>query len=389
MYHPWQYLHGTNAHQAPTDTGHVFGFLLQVRDAVGSSAAVSKDVIYPLFDRLGALHIALTEELRLLVVRQRLYEQATGLLGGFTSMLPSPLLMIATLKGKVPTNPWVSKLALPSPLEREAQAAADSMLPSDLPVFPEGFEYIGPHASSEETHQGISLAGFCSASIAELGRAPAIGTPCNPESRDSAANASPPALPRPWTLKLIKPSLGFVKVVSTGELLGFSSPVAMRAFAADPTGVLSGVDAAVLRQPLLAKLLGRSALHPSLAIQTIVGIMAGPLKVDFGCQTPVHFVERNIDYGYEWNQWALRRRALALANLRGKRTHSTQSALSHFKRDGDTQVWLPKDALVQTRVDKGQSMPKKLQFVSGLRGSPNVKMNVIRLEMDLGQPHQH
>jgi hypothetical protein len=40
-------------------------------------------------------------------------------------------------------------------------------------------------------------------------------------------------------------------------------------------------------------------------------------------------------------------------------------------------------------VTKGQSMPKKLQYVAGLRGAPSVKMNVVRLEMDLGQPHQY
>ena len=117
--------------------------------------------------------------------------------------------------------------------------------------------------------------------------------------------------------------------------------------------------------------------------------MSGPLKVDFSCQTPVHFIEHNIDPSYEWNEWALRRRALNLANLRQKCTHSAQTALSHFKRDGDTQVWLPKESQVQTRVNKGQSMPKKLQYIAGLRGSPATKMNVIRLDLDLGQPHQH
>ena len=53
------------------------------------------------------------------------------------------------------------------------------------------------------------------------------------------------------------------------------------------------------------------------------------------------------------------------------------------------QVWKPKDTEVQTKVNKGQTMPKKLQYVAGLRGAPNVKMNVVRLDLDLGQPHQH
>lgn len=53
------------------------------------------------------------------------------------------------------------------------------------------------------------------------------------------------------------------------------------------------------------------------------------------------------------------------------------------------QVWKPKEATVQTRVNKGQAMPRKLQYVAGLRGAPDVKMNVVRLDLDLGQPHQH
>jgi hypothetical protein len=53
------------------------------------------------------------------------------------------------------------------------------------------------------------------------------------------------------------------------------------------------------------------------------------------------------------------------------------------------QVWVPKAAQVQTPVNKGQSMPKKLQYVRGLRGPPQAKMNVVRVDLDLGQPHQH
>lgn len=44
---------------------------------------------------------------------------------------------------------------------------------------------------------------------------------------------------------------------------------------------------------------------------------------------------------------------------------------------------------MQTRVNKGQTMPKKLQYVTGLRGAPDTKMKVVRLELELGQPHQH
>jgi len=41
---------------------------------------------------------------------------------------------------------------------------------------------------------------------------------------------------------------------------------------------------------------------------------------------------------------------LAVANLRLKSTHSAQTLLSHFRREGSSQTWLPKQAAVQTRV---------------------------------------
>ncbi len=53
------------------------------------------------------------------------------------------------------------------------------------------------------------------------------------------------------------------------------------------------------------------------------------------------------------------------------------------------QVWLPKQVAQQTRVNKGQAMPKKLRYVAGLRGAPTTKLNVVALQLDLGQPHQY
>jgi hypothetical protein len=41
---------------------------------------------------------------------------------------------------------------------------------------------------------------------------------------------------------------------------------------------------------------------------------------------------------------------IALANLRTKATHSAQTVLSHFRRDGDSQTWQPKTEAAQTKV---------------------------------------
>ena len=51
------------------------------------------------------------------------------------------------------------------------------------------------------------------------------------------------------------------------------------------------------------------------------------------------------------------------------------------------QVWLPKGVASQTHVNKGQSMPRKLRHIAGLRGAPGIQMNVLDLELDLGQSY--
>ena len=54
----------------------------------------------------------------------------------------------------------------------------------------------------------------------------------------------------------------------------------------------------------------------------------------------VHPIESNIDPDYEWNEWEMRRKAIKLANLRTRITHSVQTDGSNFRRNNATQVRL-------------------------------------------------
>jgi hypothetical protein len=99
------------------------------------------------------------------------------------------------------------------------------------------------------------------------------------------------------------------------------------------------------------------------------------------CSPPPHVSSRA--------EWALRRRVLQLANLRQKRTHSQQTDLSHFRRDNDTMVWLPKQSVTQTAKQTGTAMPQKKLFIQGLRGAPDVRMHVSHIDLDLGQDGEY
>ncbi|KAM6915470.1 cilia- and flagella-associated protein 206 [Xenentodon cancila] len=104
-------------------------------------------------------------------------------------------------------------------------------------------------------------------------------------------------------------------------------------------------------------------------------------KCEISTQTDIHPVERNINKSYEWNEWELRRKALKLADLWTKATHSVQTDLSHMRRENVTQKWLAKDAACQSKRDSWSSVPRPQVYLAGLRGhqdAPVVKTNLTR-----------
>jgi len=91
------------------------------------------------------------------------------------------------------------------------------------------------------------------------------------------------------------------------------------------------------------------------------------LQADAGTQTDTHIKQSYIDKEYEWNEWEMRRKALKLANLRKCVTHSSQTILSNFLRENETQVYLPKDSWTVTKRDGQTSVPNQKMYYHGLR----------------------
>ena len=181
-------------------------------------------------------------------------------------------------------------------------------------MLPEGWSYVPP---------------------AELGEGPALALSATcPMSLAGSSADGPTSIP---LLRQCRQELGCIRAAD-GLLYGCSSSARLLAFASAPAAALEGVRRQAVRHPLLVHLLGLQQAVPQCNLHALLAAPAQPLRCDFGTQTPTHFVEQHIDRGYEWNAWALRRRALALADLKSKRTHSTQTPESHFRRDGQTQV---------------------------------------------------
>ena len=84
--------------------------------------------------------------------------------------------------------------------------------------------------------------------------------------------------------------------------------------------------------------------------------------LDKGIETPVHFIEKNLDPNYCWNEWELRKKAIQMANIRKTQTRADQTILSNFRVDSDTQTYLKKDAETNTMSNQGTQFKAEKDF---------------------------
>ncbi|XP_036174257.1 cilia- and flagella-associated protein 206 [Myotis myotis] len=106
-------------------------------------------------------------------------------------------------------------------------------------------------------------------------------------------------------------------------------------------------------------------------------------KSETSTQTDTHILPPTIVRSYEWNEWELRRKAIKLANLRRKVTHSVQTDLSHMRRENCSQVYPLKLVGTQCKREGSTAVPRPQIFIAGLRGGQSkttgaVKVNLTR-----------
>jgi len=179
------------------------------------------------------------------------------------------------------------------------------------------------------------------------------------------------------------PALGVVKYA--GRYCVFATERALAEFCAEPDRFFGGVREVCYKQPELIHLLRIHEDFPKSSLHAIISSTAGaqaPTQADVSTDTPLHFQESHIDKSYEWNEWAMRREALHMADIRRKATSATQTALSHLRRENETQVFLPKEVGTNTAVNRGTNPPRWRKYTVGLRGEPQ-PMKVTEIKFDL------
>lgn len=332
-----------------------------LKQLVGSRSSVPKEQVYPRFDSLAKVWATFNEELRLLQAREATLAQLRTYTESYVPTLRSDDLVAArsarradsALGGEVAALPP----AEPSEVEAVLKAAGASEATADGAVA----EEVG---EEEAAFASLELEGYCPVTLAQRG----------------------------GLLLLAKPGL---VVRYRSRYYGCVDLPSVAAFLAAPDAYLGSTLEVAKRAPELIHLLRLQEHFPAASIQEIMrqgsqaagggGLASAPQARHFqdSCvQTATHVVEKRIDPSYEWNEWALRRRALDLANLRKKATHSTQTVASSMRREAETQVYLPKEEGTMTGVSSSTAVPVTRNYIAGLRGAPDAKMAVVNLTVD-------
>lgn len=180
------------------------------------------------------------------------------------------------------------------------------------------------------------------------------------------------------------PALGVIWYA--GRYCVFATERSYIEFCTEPDQFFAGVREACYKKPELIHLLRvNQEDFPKSSLLTIIQMTSGNqavMQADAGTETPLHFQESHIDKTYEWNEWAMRKEALHMADIRRKATSATQTALSHLRRETETQVYLPKDMATNTGVNRGTNPSRLLKYHTCLRGEPQ-PMKVVEMRFDL------
>ncbi|XP_037305966.2 cilia- and flagella-associated protein 206 [Pungitius pungitius] len=297
-----------------------------LRETVQSKTAVPTAKVFPLFKSTSKLWLRLQDEAELLNVLYSITLNMQPFVASQAHIFSEAYLDVLLEACEVKTDE-----------QRMAASSVERVVPAEMPTQ----EWLLPETTAGFSELPLQYNAVCGHALV---------------SRDG----------------LLLPGNPHIGVLShEGKLYAFSSKEAALKFASSPGAFVAEVAEKAKQRPELIRLL---KLHQQFSCvgPEILPAETPPVKpatqCESGTQMDVHPAGAGLVRAYEWNEWALRRRAIQLADIRTKVTHSAQTDLSHMRRDGATQTWPPKDAACQSKRDGESGAPKPQVYLSGLRG---------------------
>nr|XP_060608988.1 cilia- and flagella-associated protein 206 [Anolis sagrei ordinatus] len=312
----------------------------ELKTIVRAKTAVPTSLVYPIFITLSNLWTSFQDEILVLSFLNNLTVNLQQFLGIHMVIFPEDV-MESLLEG----------ITVKTDKERLMESAEAKVNPADFTKE----EWIFPETTVNFNQLVIQFHGFCAYTFAV----------------------------KDGLLLPGNPSIGVLKYKE--KLYAFSSKEAAYKFAENPEKYIKMTAEKAKDSAELIQLLELHQQFESLAPYSQIRAKEKSLlpitKSDVSTQTDTHILPPNIVKDYEWNEWELRRKAIKLANLRRKLTHSMQTNLSHMRRDNSSQVYPLKDSGTQTKRENSSNVPRPQIFLAGLRGRtpPTTRMVKVNL----------
>ena len=307
-----------------------------LKNTVQSKTAVPTGQVYPLFISIAKLWKKMQEEIVLVGITANTVTQLSSYQSVCKEQLPDFELQKIIENENVQVISDVKRAEM---VEAEGSTISASLIPKSLS---NDLELIDAQNCPNINQIKFDLSGFCPVTLVKNNGLVLPGLP----------------------------HLGLIRYRENFYVC--SSNQAIKEYLSNDAGslddLLTKVNSLAAQSPELIGLIGLSRQFTGTGKYTGNKTTRPMLKRDSGCQTDTHFNDGYIDKEYHWNEWELRRKAIRLSNLTHKVTHSSQTSQSHFKRDSETQVYLPKSNVTQTKRDNWTTLPNPTVYYAGLRG---------------------
>ncbi|XP_044277939.1 cilia- and flagella-associated protein 206 [Varanus komodoensis] len=313
----------------------------ELKNIVRAKTAVPTSLVYPIFIELSNLWTSFQDEILVLSFLNNLTISLQQFLGSHTLIFPEDIM-----------ESLLEDIIVKTDEDRLKESADSKVNPADFSKE----EWLFPEFTINFSQLLIQYHGFCPYSFAV----------------------------KDGLLLPGNPSLGVLK--HKEKYYAFNSVEAAYTFAKNPDKYIKMIGDKAKETAELIQLLELHQQFESLAPYSQIRakdkkVLQPITKCDSSTQTDTHILPPNIVKDYEWNEWELRRKAIKLANLRKKLTHSVQTNLSHMRRDNCSQVYPMKDSGTQTKCENSSNVPRPQIFLAGLRGGtpPTTRMTKVNL----------
>ncbi|XP_012606422.2 cilia- and flagella-associated protein 206 isoform X1 [Microcebus murinus] len=317
--------------------------LEQLKLTVKSKTAVPTSQVFPIFISLATLWTSLQDETILISVLSSLATHLEPFLGAHELLFPEKII-----------QNLLNGITVKTDVCRMKEHMGERVCPSDFSKL----EWLFPETTANFDKLLIQYRGFCAYTFATTN---GLLLPGNP-------------------------AIGILK--HKEKYYTFNTRDAAYSFAENPDIYIDSVTEKAKKNVELIQLLELhqqfETLIPYSQMSEVDKHYIKPItKCERGSQTDTHILPPTIVRSYEWNEWELRRKAIQLANLRHKVTHSAQTDLSHMRRDNYSQVYLLKDSGTQSLREGSTGVPRPQIYLAGLRGKKSritheVKVNLTR-----------